>query len=86
MQITFTTETGTIYKLDESNMTWSGICETEEAGLTYKDYGQLLFWPDITIGQRAILVVKLFNDATMSYGRTITTSPVKSIQYNSIAN
>lgn len=51
----FKTETGSVYLLDRGTMGWSRT-KTEKSGEIRQEFGTLIEWPDITLGDRAILL------------------------------
>jgi hypothetical protein len=51
----FRTINGTVYELNRPEMTWKRISRTHSSGITRKDFGRLINWPDIKIGHPAML-------------------------------
>ena len=52
--MTFKTKTGSVYTLDKGTMGWSRV-KTEESGDIRREFGTLLDWPKITIGEPVFL-------------------------------
>jgi len=76
MKIRFTTQSGTIYLIDDSDMSWQRESKTHHSGPIRADHGTLLTWPNIQIGQDAHL-----NDSKVLPGLThhfvVTTKVIK---------
>jgi len=51
----FQTENGSIYDLDQEKMTWKRLFASSQSGSIRAEQGELLFWPEIKVGQTALL-------------------------------
>lgn len=53
--MTFETETGSIYILDKGTMGWCRQFKTELSGAIRQEFGTLIAWPTLEVGQPAYL-------------------------------
>lgn len=51
----FKTESGTVYLLDKGTMSWCREYKTLCSGEIRQDFGRLIKWPKIVVGERAYL-------------------------------
>ena len=51
----FMTENGTWYEINKEAMTWKRLKGTDRSGNTRRDEGKLTHWPEIKMGESAIL-------------------------------
>lgn len=52
----FRTKSGSIYELSKTTMTWTRTNATELSGKIRSETGRLIDWPDVRVGERAVLV------------------------------
>jgi hypothetical protein len=71
------TRSGSIYALDDSAMIWERIEKTGDSGLLRTETGQLLSFPQVKLGQRALILGPPINE--QSVARTIVTTPIVEI-------
>lgn len=72
--IQFRTESGSVYSLDSQRMTWERE-PNANSPLVRQDYGDLLVWPEVHIGQG----VDMYGTGLTFGVRVMRTSPVTEI-------
>jgi hypothetical protein len=77
-RIRFQTETGSVYEVsrDASGMRWRRLAATLASGDIRGEYGPLIAWPEVVVGQRCRLLSAPVNDPFL---RRVTTSRVVAI-------
>jgi hypothetical protein len=79
MKLQFTTESGTVYQLDQADMTWNRMFKAKMSGHTRQEGGTLTEWPDIQIGKQAFLFDTDILPGHVAHA--IQTSIVREIKY-----